>query len=74
MTVWIDAQLSPALASWITRTFGVSAVALRDIGLRDATDYQIFVAAKEQRVIVMSTLPMYNSEVFLFQLFLEQST
>ena len=54
MTIWIDAQLSPALAPWITRTFGVSAFALRDIGLRDATDRQIFVAAKEQGVIVMT--------------------
>ena len=54
MTIWIDAQLSPALASWITRTFGISAIALRDIGLRDTTDHQIFLAAKEQGVIVMS--------------------
>ena len=54
MTIWIDAQLSPALASWITRTFRVSAVALRDVGLRDATDRQIFLAAKEQGAIVMS--------------------
>ena len=35
MTIWIDAQLSPALALWIAQTFGISAVALRDIGLRD---------------------------------------
>lgn len=54
MTIWIDAQLSPALAPWITRTFGVSAFALRDVGLRDATDRQIFITAKEQEVIVMS--------------------
>lgn len=54
MTIWIDAQLSPALAYWITLTFEVSAVALRDIGLRDATDRQIFLAAKEENVIVMS--------------------
>ena len=54
MTIWIDAQLSPTLASWITRTFGVSAYPLRDIGLRDATDRQIFLAARDQDVIVMS--------------------
>lgn len=54
MTIWIDAQLSPALASWITRAFGISAYALRDIGLRDATDRKIFLAAKEQNVTVMS--------------------
>lgn len=54
MTIWIDAQLSPALAPWITREFGFRAVALRDVGLRDATDRQIFIAAKDQAVIVMS--------------------
>lgn len=54
MTIWIDAQLSPALAPWIIQTFGIAAVALRDIGLRDATDRQIFLAAKEQSTIVMT--------------------
>jgi predicted nuclease of predicted toxin-antitoxin system len=35
-------------------TFGISALALRDIGLRDATDREIFLAAREQSIIVMS--------------------
>src|SRR5437870_11121991 len=39
---------------WIVQTFGVSAVALRDIGLRDETDRRIFLAAKEQSTIVMT--------------------
>lgn len=34
-TIWIDAHLSPAIAVWITSTFGIKAVALRDLGLRD---------------------------------------
>jgi predicted nuclease of predicted toxin-antitoxin system len=38
MTVWIDAQMSPAIAAWIQGNFSVSAVAVRDLGLRDATD------------------------------------
>lgn len=54
MTIWIDAQLSPALAPWISQTFSIAAVALRDIGLRDAADRQIFLAAKEQSTIVMT--------------------
>jgi len=54
VTIWIDAQLSPALAPWITRTFGIAAYALRDIELRDANDRQIFFAAREQNAIVMS--------------------
>ena len=54
MTIWIDAQLSPALALWIVQTFGVAALALRDVGLRDATDREIFLAAKQQSRIVMT--------------------
>jgi hypothetical protein len=34
---WIHI-LPPAIAVWIISTFGVTAVALRDLGLRDAED------------------------------------
>jgi len=54
VTIWVDAQLPPAIAPWITETFGVAAIAVRDLGLRDADDRDIFVAAKAQDVIVMS--------------------
>ena len=46
MTIWVDAHLSPAIATWIT-TFGITALALRDVGLRDAEDPEIFEAASE---------------------------
>lgn len=35
-TIWVDAYLSPAIAAWITDNFEVTAVALRDLCLRDA--------------------------------------
>jgi len=54
MTIWVDAHLSPAIATWITNTFEVTAVALRDVGLRDAEDPEIFEAAKAQGVIMMT--------------------
>jgi predicted nuclease of predicted toxin-antitoxin system len=54
MTIWVDAHLSPAIANWITSTFGVEAIALRDLGLRDAEDPEIFEGAKAQEVIVMT--------------------
>lgn len=54
MTIWVDAHLSPAIATWISDTFGVTALALRDIGLRDAEDPEIFEAAKAQGVIFMT--------------------
>jgi predicted nuclease of predicted toxin-antitoxin system len=54
MIFWIDAQLSPAIANWITQTFAVRAVPLRDLGLRDATDRKIFLTARRQQAIVMT--------------------
>ncbi|TRU59266.1 MAG: hypothetical protein EWV90_17415 [Microcystis aeruginosa Ma_QC_Ch_20071001_M135] len=54
MTIWVDAHLSPAIATWITSTFGIEAIALRDLGLRDAEDTEIFEAAKAQKAVVMT--------------------
>jgi predicted nuclease of predicted toxin-antitoxin system len=53
MKIWIDAQLSPALAPWITNQFGVEALAVRDLGLRDVADNQIFWRARQEAAIVM---------------------
>jgi len=52
--LWIDAQLSPALARWMSETFGVTAHAMRDLGLRDAKDLPIFHAAREAGAVIMS--------------------
>lgn len=54
MVIWIDAQFSPLIASWITDTFGIRAKAVRELGLRDATDRQIFLSAKRQNAVVMT--------------------
>jgi predicted nuclease of predicted toxin-antitoxin system len=54
MTIWVDAQLSPKIASWMTQTFAVDAIALRDVGLRDATDQEIFRKARKASVTVMT--------------------
>jgi predicted nuclease of predicted toxin-antitoxin system len=53
-TIWVDAHLSPAIATWITNNFDVTAVALRDLGLRDAEDSEIFEAAKAESAILMT--------------------
>jgi len=42
---WIDAQLSPQLAPWMEDTFKTKAYAVRDLGLREAKDTEIFVSA-----------------------------
>lgn len=54
MKIWVDAQLPPAIARWLTETQKVEAIPLRDLGLRDAEDAQIFFAARQNDAIVMS--------------------
>ncbi|WP_217992542.1 DUF5615 family PIN-like protein [Longimonas halophila] len=53
--IWIDAQLSPALAAWINRTYDdINAQSVQAVGLRDAEDEKIFQAVRDANVIVMS--------------------
>ena len=52
--VWIDAQLSPALAPWLTQVFGVEAFSVRYLGLLHAKNPQIFRAAREAKVAVLT--------------------
>lgn len=47
MILWLDAQLPPGLAQWLSKAFAVTAVAVRDLGLRNAEDRQIFEAARQ---------------------------
>ena len=54
MIIWVDAQVSPAIAHWISNNFAVDAAAIRDLGLRDAEDKEIFQAAKRENAIVMT--------------------
>ncbi len=55
MKIWVDAQLSPAIAALINRTFDdIEAESVRTLDFRDATDHEIFEEAKKTDVIVMS--------------------
>ena len=54
MNLWIDAHFAPAIAAWMQQMFAIQAVALRDIGLRDADDDVIFTAAKNAGAVVMT--------------------
>ena len=54
MIIWLDAQLPPSAAAWITATFGIEARAVRDLGLRDAKDPPIFQAARTAEAVVMT--------------------
>lgn len=51
---WIDAQLPPALAPWLTEQFGVNAFSVAYLGLRDAEDEVIFQAARKAGAVIVS--------------------
>ncbi len=53
MRIWLDAQLPPALAPWVSSNCGVECVAVRDLGLRDADDQTIFDAARAASDVVI---------------------
>jgi predicted nuclease of predicted toxin-antitoxin system len=54
MNIWIDAQLPPALANWITSNFDVEAMSLKYLSLRDAKDIEIFEAARFANAVIMT--------------------
>ena len=54
MIIWIDAQLSPALASWISTNFSIECHTVRELRLLGAKDRQIFQAAREAKAIMMT--------------------
>jgi len=52
--LWLDAHLSPRIARWIVDQFAIEALPLRDLGLRDAHDREIFLAARAAGATVMT--------------------
>ena len=54
MIVWVDAQLSPALAPWLSERFNVPAFSVQHLGYRNASDRQIFEAARAAGAVVLT--------------------
>lgn len=54
MIIWVDAQLSPALAPWISQQFDIESVSARRLGLTKAKDPVVFHAAREAGAIVLT--------------------
>ena len=54
MILWVDAQLSPHLAPWLSDHFDVEAFSARRLGLRDAKDREIFAGARQAGAVVMT--------------------
>ena len=55
MTFWLDAQLDPELAAWLGATFKVIAKAIAEVGLRDASDEELFEAGRRFAPITIIT-------------------
>ena len=53
-TIWVDAQIAPALAGWMRDVLGLDAIAVRDLGLRHAEDAVIFERARSAGAVVVS--------------------
>jgi predicted nuclease of predicted toxin-antitoxin system len=50
----LDAQISPVLAGWLKSEFGLDAVPIRDLSLRDASDVKIFEEARKSDAVVLT--------------------
>lgn len=54
MKLWIDAQFSPTIANWLSKSKGITALPVRDLGMQQASDRGIFLAAREANAVVMT--------------------
>ena len=54
MTVWVDAQLSPSLAPWMSVELGIGASSLQELGLEDAKDAVIFERARLAGAVILT--------------------
>ena len=54
ITLWLDNQLPPALARWLTTEFDVRATHVSELGLPDILDQTIWDAAVESGAIIVS--------------------
>lgn len=55
MEIWVDAQLSPAVAAWVNHNFpDIKAQSLRSLGLLSSTDKEIFDRAKIAGSVIMT--------------------
>ena len=55
MKLWLDAQLSPEMASWIVRNFSIEAVPVRDVGLKRCLGYADLRGETKRAAVVLIT-------------------
>lgn len=52
--IWVGAHISPAVAQWISTELGYPASSVRELGLRNAKDKDIFTAARTANAVVIT--------------------
>ncbi len=52
MKIWLDAHLPPSITPWLQSTYGIKAVPIRDLGLRDEEDSTLFTAARKAEAVL----------------------
>lgn len=57
MNVWIDQQISPYMVGWLEERFGLDVEHVRDLGLHEAEDPDVFEAARQANVVVGRASP-----------------
>ena len=54
MKIWIDANLSPSIAVWMTEELKIDASSSQRLGLLKASDNEIFERAREQNAVILT--------------------
>jgi len=55
LTVWVDEQISPAIASWLRAEFGADAQSTWALGLTRTPDASLFAAAHDAGIDILLT-------------------
>jgi len=54
MTIWVDAQLSPVIAGWLTEHMSIESCHVGSLGLLAASDSEIFAAARAAGAVILT--------------------
>ncbi len=65
--IWTDTHISPAIAKWLNEAFDVDAVSFYKLNFHTATDYSIFMKAKEKNVIFLTKDKDYQKLLATFK-------
>ncbi len=65
--IWTDTNISPAITKWLNERFNVTAVSFYKLNFHTATDYTIFIKAKEENAIFITKDKDYKALISTFK-------